>query len=73
MAGDASTMVRVGIVSAIDNPTKTARVYYPHLSNMVSGWLPVLKSAQMPKVDEKVLVVYEPGFNSRGYVLGVIA
>lgn len=36
-------MVRVGIVSSVDNSKKQARVYFPDMNDMVSGWLFVLQ------------------------------
>jgi|GEM_PF-1584573 len=35
--------VKIGIVSAIDEDSMTARVYFPDHSDMVSGWLYVLQ------------------------------
>ena len=43
MAGTDS-LVRVGIVSAVDGAKQRARVYYPDLSDMVSDWLYVLQA-----------------------------
>ena len=103
---DERTMVRVGIVSAVDEEKKMVRVYYPDLSDMVSDWLFVLQrpfkgekkyapfhvdvtvnpaslhthtadvsysdNAWLPAIDDNVLVLYTYGFNSAGYVLGVV-
>lgn len=69
------SMVRVGIVSVLDKKGKTARVYFPDMKNMVSGWLPVLQrpgDSAMPKVNNRVLVLYPSGWNMDGYILGVI-
>lgn len=117
--GDVRSMIRVGIVSDVDEKKRLLRVYYPDMSNMVSDWLQVLTYPRLkfrikggshthdggehthegvggtgshehsggehthtwddvevyewfPKVDDKVLVVYAYGFNSEGFVLGVL-
>lgn len=36
-------IIRVGIVSAIDPAHLRARVYFPHLDNLVSDWLAVIQ------------------------------
>lgn len=91
---EVNTMVRVGFISTVDKEKCMARVCYPALSNMVSGWLYILqrtgeeldiktagtyphshegKSAKfVPKVNDKVLVLYPYGWNMDGYILGVI-
>ena len=74
---DSKSLIRVGVVSAVDSATKKCRVYYPGMSNLVSDWLPVLqfppiKASWVPAVNNKVLVVMECGFNSGGYIVGVI-
>ena len=85
---DANDLIRIGKVSSIDANNKKARVYYPARSNMVSDWLPVLQfpalttnysgghnhtsASWMPKVNDNVLVIMEPGFNAPGYIAGVI-
>ena len=74
---DTNSLIRVGIVSAVDNNARKCRVYYPGMRNLVSDWLPVvqfpsIKAAWMPGVNNKVLVVMECGFNSGGYIVGVI-
>lgn len=103
---DSNSMIRIGIVSDVDEEKKRVRVYYPELSNMVSDWLFVpqrpfhgnadfapfhvhvsVQSAEghthgasvtysdnvwLPVKDKPVLVVYPHGFNTDGYVLGVI-
>lgn len=38
-----NSLVRVGIVSAVDKDKKLARVYFPDMNNMVSGWLYVVQ------------------------------
>lgn len=89
----ADNMIRVGIVSSLDQPKKKARVYLPDAGNMVSDWLyviqrkPVYSTSQagtplhthtvsesywMPKVNDKVLVVYPCGIDKDGYIMGVI-
>lgn len=101
---EVNSMVRIGIVSALDKKSKTARAYYPDMGNMVSGWLYVLQrpgeaistdtagphshggevssggshshsgtvGTFMPKVNDRVLVLYPFGWNMDGYILGVI-
>ena len=89
---EVDSMVRVGIVSAVNSSQKTARVFFPDMDNMMSDWLPVLQRAGesistntsqehthtgtvgsfLPKVNAKVLVLYPYGFNTDGYILGVI-
>ena len=39
----ADNMVRVGVVSSVDNSKKQARVLFPDSANMVSGWLYVIQ------------------------------
>ena len=69
-----NSLVRVGKVSDVNSANHTARVYYPSMSNMVSDWLPVLKTSDswMPRINDNVVVLMEFGFNSGGYILGVI-
>ena len=40
---EVNSMIRVGIVSAVDSGEKTARVYFPDMDDMASDWLPVLQ------------------------------
>jgi len=87
----ADNMVRVGVVSSVDQPKKKARVYLPDAGNMVSDWLyciqrspvysvtyvdghrhGVSESYWVPKVNDKVLVLYPTGVDKDGYILGVI-
>lgn len=104
-------IIRVGIVSAIDPAHLRARVYFPHLDNLVSDWLAVIQQpielstedagshshtgstsqgdslttsktgahkhklniyGWMPKINEKVLILYIQGFSADGFILGVI-
>lgn len=89
---EVDSMVRVGIVSAVNSSQKTARVFFPDMDNMMSDWLHVLQrsgeklststtqshnhsgtvSSFLPKVNDRVLVLYGYGFNVDGYILGVI-
>lgn len=124
---DDRNLIRVGLVSAIDEVNLRARVFYPHLDNLVSDWMPVLQQPMyiatedagahenggevgsggahshggevpsggghthpltvystvahahniriygwMPKVNDRVLVLYAQGFSADGFVLGVI-
>lgn len=39
----AENMLRVGVVSSVDENKKTARVLFPDADDMVSGWLYVLQ------------------------------
>ena len=83
-----NSLVRVGKVSAVDPGRLRARVFYPGMHNMVSDWLPVIQfpamntnvvvnhqhtaATWMPGVNDTVLVIMEYGFNSGGYIAGVI-
>lgn len=130
---DYRNLARVGVVSAVDKAKLRARVYYPYLDNLVSGWLSVLQTPRdvlvdadgkhthdaatsiatagghkhnsaepmdsagghghdasttigedgehahearceywMPNIDDQVVVLHLPGFNTDGYILGVI-
>ncbi len=130
---DYRNLARVGVVSAVDKAKLRARVYYPYLDNLVSGWLSVLQTPRdvlidadgshahdaatsvdaagghvhesaepmdsagghghdastnigeagehahearceywMPQVNDQVVVLHLPGFNTDGYILGVI-
>lgn len=40
---EVDSMVRVGIVSAVNSSQKTARVFFPDMDNMMSDWLPILQ------------------------------
>ena len=40
---DFANLVRVGVVSSVDNAKLQVRVHYPQFDKMVSGWLPVLQ------------------------------
>ena len=40
---DVNSMVRIGIVSAVDSSQNVARVFYPDMDDMASDWLPVLQ------------------------------
>ena len=40
---ETNSLIRVGVVSDVDNEKLRARVFYPDLSNMVSDWLYVLQ------------------------------
>ena len=70
---DSGTMVRVGVVSAKNG--KTVRCIFPDMDNMTSDWLFVLQSSEdsfVPDINDRVLVLYPFGWNTDGYVLGVI-
>lgn len=101
---EVDSMVRVGIVSSVNETNMTARVYYPDMSNMVSDWLKVIQYQHpyttydgehshtdsaggatstagshrhkvepwLPEINDKVVVLMSYGFNSTGYILGVI-
>lgn len=66
--------LRVGIVSSVDASTGTARVYFPDMGDMTSGWLYVLHhgDAWMPSVNDRVLCQYMTGEETDGYIVGVI-
>ena len=71
---DVNSMVRRGIVSSVDTDHHTAQVYFPDMSDMVSGWLPVLHHGEAwdPAVNDSVVVLMGYGFNSDGYIVGVV-
>jgi len=74
-------IVREGTVTAVNNGKRIAKVWFDALG-IQSDWMPVLitnGSVQdrdiiikpyMPKVNEKVLVLYFPVFNGDGVILG---
>jgi len=63
-------IVREGTVTAVDNGKRIAKVWFDTLG-IQSDWLPVLHTGgYMPKVNEKVLVLYFPLFNGDGVILG---
>lgn len=66
--------LRIGIVSSVDAGTGTARVYFPDMGDMLSGWLYVLHhgTSWMPSVDDRVVCLYMTGEETDGYILGVI-
>jgi phage baseplate assembly protein gpV len=51
------------------------RCIFPDMDNMTSDWLYVLQTSDdefVPDVNDRVIVLYPFGFNTDGYVLGVI-
>ena len=69
-------MHKAGIVYDIDNDNHTARVIFPDMDNLPSGWLQVGvpfakagKSNNMPKKDEQVLCLMDESFED-GYIIG---
>ena len=66
-----SRLVQIGTVSAVDGSKRMARVILKEAGH-VSGWLKVLSSSGMPKVNDQVLVLYLPVFNGDGFILGGI-
>jgi phage baseplate assembly protein gpV len=68
-----ANLVRVGTVSAVDVGAGKARVLFPDLA-FPSGWLYVVhhQTLWMPKVSDRVLVLYIPIFNGDGFILGRI-
>ena len=84
---DLKSLVRVGYVSDVNSSNGTARVAFPDMNDMVSDWLYVMRYPHMsvtvdttqtdvadwfPAVNDKVLVLMAYGFNSDGFILGVI-
>lgn len=67
--------VRVGTVTAVDTKTRKARVLFQDMG-FSSGWLTVLRHGQtdiwMPAVNDTVLVLYLPVWQSDGFILGVL-
>lgn len=67
-----SALVRVGKVTAVNRAKRTAQVQYEDM-DLHSGWLPVLLTgAELPRVNDQVLVLYEPIRDGRGFILGGI-
>jgi len=66
-------MLRIGIISTVDQLKRTVRVTYPDKDNLVSGELPVIgpTTLNLPIVGDCVLVGY-PSNGSNGFCLGVI-
>ena len=66
-------LVRVGTVSAVDSTKRRARVMFDDMG-IVSGGLYVLRHGEdwMPKVDDRVLVLYLPVWGGDGFIIGVI-
>lgn len=60
---EVDSMVRVGIVSAVNSELKTARVYFPDMDNMMSDWLPVLQRS-----GEKLSISTSQGHSHSGTV-----
>ncbi len=64
--------MRIGTVQEVgyDN---TVRVYFPD-DALMSGPLHVLRQGDewLPEINDTVIVIYPDGFNSEGYILGVI-
>lgn len=65
-------IVREGTVTAVNSDKRIANVWFDALG-VSSDWLPVLiTGTYMPKVNDRVLVLYFPVFNGDGVVLGGI-
>ncbi|NCE63017.1 hypothetical protein D1159_00120 [Pseudoflavonifractor sp. 524-17] len=63
-------MVREGKVTAVDPDKRIAKVWFDALE-IKSDWMPVLMTGSyMPKVNDRVLVLYFPVFNGDGVILG---
>ena len=64
--------MRIGIVQEVA-PDNTVRVYFPD-DALMSGPLHVLRQSDewLPDINDSVLVIYPDGFNSEGFILGVI-
>ena len=82
--GIIKNMVRIGIVTDVDEEKRLVRVRFPD-KQLTSGWLFLLKSPStienindddikpwIPEVDDKVLCLYIPVFNGDGFVLGAL-
>lgn len=74
-------MIRVGIVSSIDESGRRIRATFPDRNNQVSAWLqlamPPLKidaytELQMPSVGDQVLCLFLGNGLETGYWIGVI-
>lgn len=77
-------LVQEGIVTAVDAGRRMARVKF-QATDVPSGWLPVLQhtgagvqadnhtanvTVWLPKVNDRVVVLYLPCPDSDGYILG---
>lgn len=82
--GIIKNMVRIGIVTDVDDEKRLVRVHFPD-KQLTSGWLYLLKSPPtienindddikpwIPAVNDKVLCLYIPIFNGDGFVLGAL-
>ncbi len=70
---DMVNVVQVGKVSAVDEAKRMVRVIWP-ASGETSGWLYVLQQSEiwLPKINEAVLVIYQPVEDGDGFVVGRI-
>jgi len=84
LKGLVERMVQEGTVTAVDAGARVARVKF-QATGVPSGWLPVLQhtgagvyadghtasvGVWLPKVNDRVLVLYLPCPDSDGYILG---
>lgn len=65
-------LVRLGRVTAVDKEHFTAQVWFPD-RGFGSDWMPVLRSAPLPKVHDQVLVLFLPVDQGDGIILGEVA
>lgn len=62
-------MMQIGTVTSVDG--RRCRVKFPE-TGITSGWMPVIQNGTgwMPGINDSVLVLYRPVFNSDGIVMG---
>jgi len=87
MSGEVERMIQIGIITDTDTKQHKVRVKFKD-TGLTSDWLCVLHNTPlitvtdansaiavtpwMPKVNDSVLVIYLPVFNSDGFVIGGI-
>lgn len=69
--GTIRNLIRIGIVSSINEEGGTVRVIYDDKDNMVSDELPLLNSEyNMPDIGAQVLCIFLPNGLQQGFCLG---
>lgn len=73
----ATKLIRVGRVSDVDREAGAARVTFPDLDDVVSGWLPVIgygrawaRTYALPAAGDMVAVIFLSAGVQDGFVLG---
>lgn len=72
-------MIKVGIVTAIDESTAKARIQILDNDEIISDWLPILQNKTkddkfyfMPDINEEVLAVFLDSGLEQGFIIGSI-